>query len=293
MSTGIEITQSFSSQLFTEISVTDEDFEVTPQRDGVSEEAFIQVEGNQFKTQEEKVAYIWLKVSPDDKAFRGPSNDESREMTIEYLEKNHYKVTLFQDEEFLPHIMSDSTPIDLLIISGHGSPQTLQGLRIQRDKIMQTSCFFFSPQRFELMDRLSFIMKKKSVIVLDACLTGNKSVEGNFSHVFSKSIPQATVYSSQDRTRKEPYIRLDAEGIVEQVIYMSGKYGDPKSSVVYRNGKEITDQAPLCYQARNRGYLPYVSQMIYGTVEYVTLATSDYFSSITSGSWDALAADNF
>ncbi|MGE3716520.1 MAG: hypothetical protein AB7G16_08345, partial [Simkaniaceae bacterium] len=210
-----------------------------------------------------KVSYIWLKAKEGDKAFSGEVNDGDREATIDNLKQMHYEVKIFEDSEFLPFLKKDRTPIDLLIISGHGSTQGLQDLRVMGNRIVHIAnpLFFLTDRKHHLMGALSSLLSNGSVVILDACLTGNKSLETNAARIFSLNLPQSTVYASQSLTRCEPVVIFDyaEEGsedqyIIKNIRYASGKFGETQSAVKYRNGCELSQEPaqdlPEAYRPR-------------------------------------------
>lgn len=200
-----------------------------------------------------KRAYFWLKAPEGDEAFRADEMNAARKKNMEILKANGYEVVLFKtNREFLEHIKKDSSEIDLLVVSGHGSPYRIEDLAIRGDEITSTDPNLSEEEQQEVFSNLSTILKKDSIVFFDACLAGNKSVERNIAMVASKILPQSTVFASQHVTNFEPGFVLKEDeqnkdwGSVSEIYF--GHYAEdnaPISTVeptVYKGGVETTNQ---------------------------------------------------
>ncbi|QVL57513.1 MAG: caspase family protein [Simkaniaceae bacterium] len=201
--------------------------------------------------------------------------NEARERNMQILKANGYEVTLFKtNREFLDHIKTDPSQVDLLVISGHGSPNRIEDLKVQDGEIISTDPTLCEEEQQTAFSSLRPILKDDSIVFFDACLTGNKTVERNIAMVASRVLPQSTIYASQHVTNFEPGFILKQDeqnkdwGVVSEIYF--GYYPDGKGPIetvdptVYRSGVETTNQEavpipPVQSRARrSSGWKPYV-----------------------------------
>ncbi|MCP5504932.1 MAG: hypothetical protein H7A41_07255 [Chlamydiales bacterium] len=222
---------------------------------------------------DKKRVYFWVKAKEGDEAFRTKDMDRDREMSIDMFKMLGYEVVVFKtNRAFFDHIKRDPSKVDLLVISDHGTPYRIGDLRVRGENIISTDQELSEEEREHGFQRLSSIMKEGSIVLLDGCLTGNKTVERNIAKVASEIIPQTTVYASQHVTEYEPGYFFeegkDGKPVITNIYY--GNRGDtetmvkPVDATVYRKGVELTGQDPveippeLFARRRSSGYNPYV-----------------------------------
>ncbi|MCP5504933.1 MAG: hypothetical protein H7A41_07260 [Chlamydiales bacterium] len=197
-----------------------------------------------------KRAYFWVKAKEGDKAFRTEKMDSDRSRNMEILRKQGYEVVIFKtNREFFDHIAVDREPVDLLVISDHGTPHSVGDLRIQGDRIVSKDSTLTRKERQEGFESLRPLLKEGSILLFDACLAGNKTFENNIASVASRIIPQAKVFAAQHSTTYEPgfmYAEDAEKGVVIDSIYYGHKQGRKPVEIVhatvYQNGVELTGQ---------------------------------------------------
>ena len=152
-----------------------------------------------------KRVYFWVKAQEGDEAFRGEEMDSDREMSISMFRKIGYEVVVFKSNRaFFDHIKTDPSKVDLLVISDHGTPYRVGDLWVKGETIISTDMDLSKEERESGFQSLKAIMNEDSILLFDACLAGNKTIERNIAKVASEILPQTTVYGSQHVTEYEP-----------------------------------------------------------------------------------------
>ena len=196
-----------------------------------------------------KRAYFWVKAKEGDEAFRAGKMDEDRKMNMDILRRQGYEVTVFKSNRaFFEHIQKDPSKVDLLVISDHGSPRQIGDLRVEEDNIVCTDSNLDELQQKSVFQTIGSVLKDDSILLFDACLAGNKTVENNIARIASRIIPQTRVYASQHETVYEPGFKFTVDE-KEHVVIDTIEYGNYSSNVldlaepaIYRRGEELTKQ---------------------------------------------------
>lgn len=218
-----------------------------------------------------KRAYFWVKAKEGDEAFRSGKMDEDREMNMDILRRQGYEVTLFKSNRaFLEHIQKDPSKVDLLVISDHGTPSRIGDLRVRGDNIVCTDPDLGELEQESVFQTIGSVLNDDSILLFDACLTGNKTVENNIARVASKIIPQTKVYASQHTTVYEPGFMFK-ENEKKDVVIDTILYGNDEGALglvyptVYQDGVETTGQAPAAIpkelfapRRTSSGWKPYI-----------------------------------
>lgn len=239
-------------------------------------------------TPQKKRAYFWIKAKTGDEAFFGATEERDRKLNIKILKKCGYDVQVFRsNREFFDHIKQDPSKIDLLMISGHGLPHYLEDVRVKEGKVVSRNETLTSDERENGFSQVTSLLGEKSIVALDACLTGNKSADENLAKVISKTAPQAKVFASQYETRCEPGFMFDEDEtgkpVVSSIMYQAAERNlIPSMPVVYQDGEELTKQeaVPFQYPQRQTQRMnPYVKGgVILGTLMTVIAVGAWLFS---------------
>ena len=218
-----------------------------------------------------KRAYFWLKAKPGDEAFRSKSMSSDRERNMALLSRVGYEVTIFKtNRSFFEHIEKDPSMIDMLVVSGHGHPYLLEDLKMRGEDIVSTDVDLTEDERENGFKKLQLLLNKDSLVVFDACLTGNKTVKTNLAMVASKILPQTRVFASQHVTTYEPgYMFKEGEkgeAVIDTIMYGHSEGGAPIKPVIptiYQDGVETTKQdavpiPPELFAKKPSKYKPYL-----------------------------------
>ncbi len=247
-----------------------------------------------------KRAYFWIKAKDGDEAFHSEKMTREREFNMEILQRVGYEVVAFRtNRAFLDHIKADPSKVDLLVISDHGTPYQIGDLWVRGENIICKDQGLTEEERTNGFQSLRSIMNEDSILLFDACLTGNKTIERNIAKVASEVLPQTTVYASQHVTECEPGFIFkgdkDDKPVIDTIVYGNSKEGDTMTSIVdptiYRGGKEMTGQAPieippeLFARRRSNGCNPYVvGAVVAGTIAAAIGIGLWYYNSMNQAS---------
>lgn len=267
-----------------------DELEIQQQESTLSEHGEMLAKGIQeqsISTTPKKRAYFVVTAKEGDPALRTPERDQDREMNMEILRKNGYEVTLFKtNRAFFDHIQADHSPIDLLIIADHGSPIKVGKLKVEGESIVIHDETLTQEERTKGFQLISSLMNKDSILLFHACLAGNKTIENNIARVASRITPETDIYACQYVTLYEPgfqYKLDDEKGVVIDTINYgyAGQKGmdmlELVSPAIYRNGKELTRQAPVPLPPPSRRPLNLYKV---GSVAFTMLATI-----VSAGIW--------
>ena len=230
-----------------------EEVQIQEQQGEFSEHAQLLAEGIQKQASApapQKRAYFWVKAKEGDRAFRTDKMDSDRGRNMEILRSLGYEVVIFKtNREFFDHIALDKEPVDLLVIADHGTPHSVGDLCTQSERIVSKDSSLTSEEREEGFKSLRPLLKEGSILLFDACLAGNKTIENNIARVASRIIPQTKVYAAQHSTTYEPgflYAEDAEKGVVIDNIQYGHKQGrnpvELVDATVYQNGVELTGQ---------------------------------------------------
>lgn len=247
------ITNSIDETPTVDLMSDTEELDLQLPNNQLSEHGQLLAEGMQIQPSiptPKKRAYFWLKAKPGDEAFRTEKMNSDREMNMEILRSVGYEVTIFKtNRAFFDHIEKDPSMIDLLVVSGHGHPYLLEDLKIRAEDIISTDLDLTEDERENGFKKLQPLLNKDSLVVFDACLTGNKSVKTNLAMVASKILPQSRVFASQHVTTYEPGYMFKAgekdEPVIDTIMYGHSEGNDPINPVIptiYQDGVETTKQ---------------------------------------------------
>ncbi|QVL57512.1 MAG: hypothetical protein KFB93_00090 [Simkaniaceae bacterium] len=245
-----------------------------------------------------KRAYFWVKAKDGDEAFRSKDMDSDREANIKMLKMQGYEVTLFKgNRAFFDHIKTDPSQVDLLVISDHGTPYQVGDLWVRGENIISKGTDLSEEEQTNGFKSLRSIMKKDSILLFDACLAGNKTIEKNIARAASRILPQTRVYASQHETEYEPrifYKMDDEKGVVIDTIMYSFREEDsatftkPVMPTIYYDGVETTNQDPvtirpeLFAKRKPKGYNPYAVGAVVLTIAATIGISASYFGVLPS-----------
>ncbi len=155
--------------------------------------------------------------------------------------------------------------IDTLLIRAHGNSKEVGDMYIEerlfsKDEVVTDSPELPEAARSDFMSQLAQAMKPGSVVILDSCQAGNKSVNNNFAAVLSRQLPGVKVIAAQEsiipRYTNGTGIRLEMDRKTKQVAHarMTAQKDIPGTNqankydvqaVEYVDGKELTGQEPV------------------------------------------------
>lgn len=238
-----------SHSKFTQV-VEDQSFEKDIK--GVSEAALEAADAPpSMESTARKVAYYWVKATPEDEVINSEYSKEGREACIGTLKMAGYDVVLLQgNREFLEHTAKDPTHPDLLLIHGHGNPWQLEDFEVAGDRIVSTDPTLSKSERVELIERVDSILDEGVTVGLKSCATGNKSVENNFACTASKTWTKAKVMAFQESVYGPPILHLekaeDGSGAhIKHLRSGCNKLRSLETAVTYENGVETSGQKAL------------------------------------------------
>lgn len=171
-------------------------------------------------------AYYWIQSK--DAAFRGEKRDKERQWYLKNRFGEKHSHIFYQANHFFSqmyHLKKKKEKIGLLVISGHGTANTLGHLKLLDDGRIQLIHGQLNEniQKTIFSHYLKHVLADKSVVVLDACLTASSNKGGlNIAQAISNILPQSYIFASQYETIYEPDISF---GFFNKKRYVSVSFG--------------------------------------------------------------------